>query len=355
MLVHICCSVDSHYFLRKLRETTDEPLIGYFYDPNIHPYSEFLLRYEDVKQSCKELGIELYLGEYDFASWLSGAKGLENEPEKGKRCEFCFDFRMRSTAVFAKKMNEKKITTTLLMSPKKSHSQLTCSLEKICKDENLEFIAPDFRKNGGTNEQFSLAKKDKLYHQNFCGCLYALSKQRENSHTYELMNSIDKQILPNSIEEKLKFYKKVHKLKNKGIKFEILRDKFMNYRLLSGLVKFDGVAVKSYIFHNSHFKRKYNKFNLENSQNSAFVDRDEIKFITINFFNQLANKNYKNMDEILKNPPSLKCQEKVREKIAFKGGFSPIILVEKIPQCRVEILANSDLYLDVREILVKLG
>ncbi|MBQ9875612.1 MAG: epoxyqueuosine reductase QueH, partial [Campylobacter sp.] len=40
MLVHICCSVDSHYFLRKLRETTDEPLIGYFYDPNIHPYSE---------------------------------------------------------------------------------------------------------------------------------------------------------------------------------------------------------------------------------------------------------------------------------------------------------------------------
>ncbi|MBQ3675643.1 MAG: epoxyqueuosine reductase QueH, partial [Campylobacter sp.] len=66
MLVHICCSVDSHYFLRKLRETTDEPLIGYFYDPNIHPYSEFLLRYEDVKQSCKELGIKLYLGEYDF-------------------------------------------------------------------------------------------------------------------------------------------------------------------------------------------------------------------------------------------------------------------------------------------------
>ena len=352
MLVHICCSVDSHYFLRKLRQTTDEPLIGYFYDPNIHPYSEFLLRYEDVKQSCNELGIKLYLGEYDYESWLSGAKGLENEPEKGKRCEFCFDFRMQKTAVFAKKMNEKKITTTLLMSPKKSHSQLVGSLEKICEKENLEFIAPDFRKNGGTNEQFALAKKDRLYHQNFCGCLYALAKQRENSQIYELISSVDKQILPNSIEEKLKFYKKVHKLKNKGIKFEIIRDKFMNYRLLSGLVKFDGVAVESFIFHNSHFRRKYIKFSLENSQNLALIDKDEIKFISLDFFNKTAKKSYKNMSEILKNPPSLKCQEKVREKIGVSGGFSPIILVEKIPQCRVEIIANSDLYLDVREILV---
>lgn len=50
MLVHICCSVDSHYFIEELRKTyPDEKIIGYFYDPNIHPLSEYELRFLDVK------------------------------------------------------------------------------------------------------------------------------------------------------------------------------------------------------------------------------------------------------------------------------------------------------------------
>jgi len=49
MLVHICCSVDSHYFLQKLqKEYPEEKLTGFFYDPNIHPYSEYYLRLLDV-------------------------------------------------------------------------------------------------------------------------------------------------------------------------------------------------------------------------------------------------------------------------------------------------------------------
>ena len=60
MLVHICCAVDSHYFLQKLRtDYPDEKLIGYFYDPNIHPYSEYHLRLLEVRRSCQMLGIEL--------------------------------------------------------------------------------------------------------------------------------------------------------------------------------------------------------------------------------------------------------------------------------------------------------
>jgi len=67
MLVHICCAVDSHYFLQKLQaDYPDEKLTGFFYDPNIHPYSEYYLRLLDVKRSCKMLGIDLIEGEYDF-------------------------------------------------------------------------------------------------------------------------------------------------------------------------------------------------------------------------------------------------------------------------------------------------
>ncbi|HGZ70984.1 MAG TPA: diacylglucosamine hydrolase like protein, partial [Nitratifractor sp.] len=71
MLVHICCSVDSHYFLQKLQiEYPESKLIGFFYDPNIHPYSEYYLRLLDVERSCKLLDIELLEGPYDYSAWI---------------------------------------------------------------------------------------------------------------------------------------------------------------------------------------------------------------------------------------------------------------------------------------------
>ena len=67
MLVHICCAVDSHYFLEKIQEEfPSEELVGYFYDPNIHPYSEYRLRYLDVEYSCQKLGIKLIEGAYNL-------------------------------------------------------------------------------------------------------------------------------------------------------------------------------------------------------------------------------------------------------------------------------------------------
>ena len=78
--------MDSHFFLEKLKKDfPDEKLIGFFYDPNIHPYSEYKLRLLDVQRSCDKLGIELIEGEYDYTSWLEVIRGLEREKEKGKR------------------------------------------------------------------------------------------------------------------------------------------------------------------------------------------------------------------------------------------------------------------------------
>ncbi|MDA3053644.1 epoxyqueuosine reductase QueH [Campylobacter sp. JMF_01 NE2] len=355
MLVHICCAVDCDYFLRRLARECDEPLVGYFYDPNIHPYSEYLLRLEDAKSVCEGLGIKFYAGEYDYEAWLSGAKGLENEPEKGRRCEFCFDFRMQNTACFARSIGEKKITTTLLMSPKKSHAQLARSLEKICKEQNLEFVAPDFRKNGGTNEQFALAKKDSLYHQNYCGCMFALRAQRGEGEIYELMSPVGGEILPASIEEKFKIYKKVAKFRREGVKFEIIRDEFLNYRLLRAWVKFSGQIRPSFILHNSHFRREFVKFSINESCEKFYCDKGEIKILSLKFFNEILKTDFKNTAEILKNPPSLKKQEQIRAKICGARSLSPIIVVDEIYPAKVEIYALSRIFLDVREILVKLG
>ncbi|MFV0481507.1 MAG: epoxyqueuosine reductase QueH, partial [Campylobacteraceae bacterium] len=151
MLVHICCSVDSHYFLQKLQKLyPDEKLIGFFYDPNIHPYSEYALRFLDVKRSCDKLKISLLEGEYDFDGWLNAVKGFEDEPEKGKRCVICFDNRLEVSAKKAKELGEKTLTTTLYMSPKKSYEQLNIAAKKIEKEFDLKVLMPDFRSGGGT-------------------------------------------------------------------------------------------------------------------------------------------------------------------------------------------------------------
>ena len=377
MLVHICCSVDCDYFLRRLKELAQEPLIGYFYDPNIHPYGEYVLRMHDSKRVCENLGIKFIPGEYDFQGWLQGARGLENEPEKGARCEFCFDFRMQKTAELALSLGERKITTTLLMSPKKSHSQLCGSLQRICERYGLEFIAPDFRKNGGTNEQFALAKKDALYHQNYCGCIYALAAQRneqrkternsggsltadfrrnlaQGAEIYELMSPIDRQILPASVEEKLKFYKKLCSLERKGVKFSVLRDRFLNYRLLRAWIKFDGEVVPSFVLFGSHFTRENVKFSVERECEIFCSDKGEIKILSLAKFNEISRSNFKSVSEMLKNPPSLARRNKARAALCAAGSLSPIIVTDEIRAAKVQIYGLSRIFLDVREILVRI-
>lgn len=357
MLVHICCRVDSEYFFKKLAQIyPNEKFIGYFYDPNIHPYSEFLLRFEEVKFSCKKLGIKLIKGEYDFTHWLNFVKGLENEPEKGKRCEFCFDFRLENTAHLAKKLGEKKISTTLLMSPKKSHSQLTNSLQKIALKHSLEFIAPDFRKNSGSAEQFSLAKENHFYKQNYCGCIYALSKQQiyQNAHLTQLQSPLTRQILPNSIEEKLKFYKKVRNLVENGAKFCIVKERFLNYRLLMGFVKFDEKIVPSYFVYMSKFRREFAKFILTNSSEIVFC-KDEIKILSINAFNKLANTDFQSVCQMLEKPLKISKELSFRSKFLGKFSLSPIIIVDKIYPCKAQIYAKFEIFDDVGEKYIKIS
>lgn len=49
-----------------------------------------------------------------------------------------------------------------------------------------------------------------LYHQNYCGCIYGLKKQKQDKNFIdELMSSVNKQILPVSIEARIALYKKV--------------------------------------------------------------------------------------------------------------------------------------------------
>ena len=212
MLVHICCSVDSHYFLEELRrEFSNEKLIGFFYDPNIHPYGEYLLRLQDVKRSCEILNIDLIEGIYNYEAWLDKVRGLEDEPEKGERCTACFDDRLNETVQKAIELDEKSFTTSLLISPLKSQEKLKKIGNDLAQKHNLNFIFRDYRSGKGAEKQNQAVKINKLYRQDYCGCIFALSKQRESQNKLidETFSPITNQILPSSIEEKLIFYKNI--------------------------------------------------------------------------------------------------------------------------------------------------
>lgn len=125
ILVHICCSVNSHHFLTELRTLYPSArLIGYFYNPNIHPYEEYQLRLLDVARSCAMLGVALMDESYDIATWLCATEGHENAPEKGERCGICFAMRLHKSAQKAKEQGISQLTTTLLTSPLKPQAEL---------------------------------------------------------------------------------------------------------------------------------------------------------------------------------------------------------------------------------------
>ncbi|MDR0467400.1 MAG: epoxyqueuosine reductase QueH [Campylobacteraceae bacterium] len=357
MLVHICCSVDSHFFLQKLKEEFPcERLIGFFYNPNIHPYSEYKLRLQDVKRSCKKLSIDLIEGEYDISHWFDRVNGFEEEREKGKRCDICFDVRLEISAKKAKELGEKKLTTTLFMSPKKSHEQLILASKKIEKEYNLNVFAPDFRKNGGTQAQFALAKKDKLYHQNYCGCMFALNRQREAQKKIndEMFMPIGREILPNSIEEKMKLYKKIIKYEKREKEFEIEKRRFLNYRLLSAKTKYENKTIPSYILFHSIFKKEHIKILLLASDKD-FAYKDEVVFLSLKEFNKLAKTRYESVKNLIFSSISIKKSLQIRAKIDNeKFSLTPIVVLDEIIDGGYEIYSLTKSYEDIREVLVSI-
>ncbi|MDD2905398.1 MAG: epoxyqueuosine reductase QueH [Sulfurimonas sp.] len=358
MLVHICCSVDSHFFLEKLQhDYPDEKLTGFFYDPNIHPYSEYQLRLLDVERSCKKLGIDLLEGEYDYENWLQAVRGLENEPEKGARCEVCFDKRFITSAKKALEIGENKITTTLLVSPLKSQEQLKRVGDAFHAKHGVEFIAVDYRSGGGTQDQSRVTKEEQLYRQDYCGCIFGLTMQRDQQDKLmdEMFSPISNATLPASIEERLAMYKRRMELEDAGVEYKIIREKFLNYRQLNFKVtEGKNKVLPAYALSYSTLPRKKAQGKIEfESQNVHYFNREEIKFISLDYFNELCQTQYQEIHELIFNPPSLEKELKIREIISGSNyDLSPIIVLKSLLDTKLDIYLDTKTYEDVKEKLI---
>ena len=168
ILLHICCGVCASSVVGKLREE-DFEVIGFFYNPNIHPQEEYLKRQGVAREVARILGLELIRGAYDKDAWFSNTKGLENEPEGGRRCSVCFKMRLKETQKKARELNINKFTTTLTVSPHKSTKTIN-EIGRLISPS--EFLASDFKKQDGFKLAMKFARRYNLYLQNYCGCIY---------------------------------------------------------------------------------------------------------------------------------------------------------------------------------------
>ncbi|PLY04104.1 MAG: diacylglucosamine hydrolase like protein [Arcobacter sp.] len=357
MLVHICCAVDSHYFLEEIqKEYPNEKIVGFFYDPNIHPYNEYRLRYLDVEYSCKKLGIELLEGPYNLEEWLKKVKGLENEPEKGDRCTVCFDDRLETTVKKAIELGHDKFTTTLLISPKKSQDKLEKIGAELSSKYPCQFIFKDYRSGQGSQLQGEVVKENSLYRQNYCGCLFGLTAQREQQNKImdEMFSPISNQILPESIESRLELYKKRDEMEEQNIPYKIIKQRFLNYRLLSGTTKINKKIVPSYFlcYSTLNGKRMNGRIVYEKDE-IAYLNRDEVKVLSLEIFNELGNSSYKSVKSLMFNPPTYESELNIRHAITSNPyGLSAIVVVDEVIDGKYEIELNALTYEDVKEVII---
>lgn len=200
-------------------------------------------------------------------------------------------------------------------------------------------------------------KENSLYRQNYCGCLFGLTIQRDNQKKLmdEMFNPISNQILPDSIEERLELYKTRNNLEDSKKDYKIIKQKFLNYRLLSGKVIVNKEVIPSYIFAYSILNNKgQSSARLEFIKDDIYYfNRDDIKFIELEIFNKYAKKEYKNIKELIFNPPLFKEELEIRDKILNNPyDLSALIVIDKIENVKYDIYINSAVYEDTKEEII---
>jgi predicted adenine nucleotide alpha hydrolase (AANH) superfamily ATPase len=170
ILLHICCGVCAFSCINCLKKDGFY-VEGFFYNPNIFPEEEYFKRKEAAKKACEITSVKLNDGDFAPDRWGEICSIYGNEPEGGKRCDLCYEFRLKGTFLKAMELGFDFFTTTLSVSPHKKSSIINAIGAEIAP---RHFMAADFKKMDGFKKTIELAKANNIYRQNYCGCRYSV-------------------------------------------------------------------------------------------------------------------------------------------------------------------------------------
>lgn len=179
VLLHVCCAPCSCAILEGMQASGLDVTI-YFYNPNIYPREEYERRKAEVVRFAGKLGVPFIDADYDDDRWLERVKGLEAEPERGKRCSVCFLKRLEKTALYAHENAFPFIATSLSISRHKNQEQVhEAGHNAASRYDNVRFWDYNWRAKGGAERGTQRAKEEGFYRQNYCGCRFSVRKQQK--------------------------------------------------------------------------------------------------------------------------------------------------------------------------------
>jgi len=166
VLIHICCAHCAAYTAEHWRGQGYEAA-GYWYNPNIHPYTEHQNRLEAAQKLAEEINLPLIIAEgYAMPEFFRRVARHEKE-----RCGYCFDLRLAGTAEAARAGGFNAFTTTLLISPHQQHELIKKTGDSIGASSGVAFLYADLRKRYSDSRH--ITKPMDLYRQQYCGCIYS--------------------------------------------------------------------------------------------------------------------------------------------------------------------------------------
>ena len=183
ILLHSCCGPCSSSVLELLSKYFDVTVL--WYNPNLYPETEYDKRLETQKQlidAIAEDGVQarLLVEPWRSEDYFSRIKGLENEPEEGKRCLECFKIRLEETARIASERGFEWFCTTLTVSSRKDAVAINAIGREAEAKYGVKWLPSEFKKREGNHRSIILSEKYGLYRQEYCGCVFSLVNREKN-------------------------------------------------------------------------------------------------------------------------------------------------------------------------------
>jgi len=170
VLLHSCCAPCCGEIIEAIL-ASGITLTVFFYNPNIQPHEEYDRRKAEVIRQARQSGIAFVDADYDPDIWQARTRGLEQEPERGRRCTACFDLRLERTALYAHEHGFAVFTSSLGISRWKNMAQVNaCGHRAAARHLGLTYWDYNWRKGGGASRMVEIARRDGFYQQDYCGC-----------------------------------------------------------------------------------------------------------------------------------------------------------------------------------------
>ena len=177
ILLLSCCAPCACAVIKKLHDDGVDFAVA-FYNPNIHPEAEYIKRRDEQKRLCEQWNIQFVEFEYNPEIWFKQTLPYKDEPERGKRCDICFELRLKRVMQYAKENGFEAVASVLGVSRWKNLAQVNAAAARASAQVGVPYVEIEGRKHGMQEARLALIKELQLYNQDYCGCVYSEQQAR---------------------------------------------------------------------------------------------------------------------------------------------------------------------------------